>query len=389
VGARDSSGGGEGRKSVMLAPLREQIDELDRQVLDLLAKRMQVVAQVAAVKKTEGVQIRDFERERQILDDRRARAERLGLPTGPIESIYRQIMLASRDYQAALGAAAPRQVVPKHVAVIGGAGQMGQLVARMFGELGHRVSIADVATELTPERAAASADVVVISVPIARTIEVIDKLAPHVRQDALLLDVTSVKQAPLAAMLRGTRASVVGTHPMFGPGVHTLQGQRVVLCRGRGDEWFAWLQQMLDARGLTVTEASAAEHDRAMALVQVLTHFQTQVLGWALSRIGVSVEASRRFTSPAYLMELYVAARHFAQDPLLYGPIEMLNPSTAEVTDAFRRAADELADILAQRDQARFDRMFAEVRAFFGDFAAEATEQSSFLIDRLVERTLG
>ena len=150
-GARDSSGG-ERRKSVMLEPLREQIDEVDRQVLDLLAKRMQVVAQVAAVKKSEGVQIRDFERERQILDDRRARAEKLGLPTGPIESIYRQIMLASRDYQAALGAAAPLQVVPKHVAVIGGAGQMGQLVARMFGELGHRVSIADVATELTPEQ---------------------------------------------------------------------------------------------------------------------------------------------------------------------------------------------------------------------------------------------
>ena len=146
---------------------------------------------------------------------------------------------------------------------------------------------------------------------------------------------------------------------------------------------------MLDARGLTVTEASAEEHDRAMALVQVLTHFQTQVLGLALARIGVSVEASRRFTSPAYLMELYVAARHFAQDPLLYGPIEMLNPSTADVTSAFRRAADELAEILAQRDQVRFDRMFQEVRAFFGDFAAEATEQSSFLIDRLVERTLG
>jgi chorismate mutase/prephenate dehydrogenase len=210
-----------------------------------------------------------------------------------------------------------------------------------------------------------------------------------VRPDALLMDVTSIKQGPLEAMLRATRASVVGTHPTFGPGVHTLEGQRVVLCPGRGAEWQAWLTQMLEARGLTVTEAGAEEHDRAMALVQVLTHFQTQVFGWAVSRSGVSLEASRRFTSPAYLMELYVAARHFAQDPQLYGPIEMLNPSTEAVTREFRRAADELSEILEQRDQQRFDRMFEEVRAFFGAFTAEAVEQSSFLIDRLVERTLG
>jgi hypothetical protein len=31
--------------------------------------------------------------------------------------------------------------------------------------------------------------------------------------------------------------------------------------------------------------------------------------------------------------------------------------------------------------------MFAEVRAFFGDFSEEATEKSQFMIDRLVERS--
>jgi chorismate mutase/prephenate dehydrogenase len=372
-----------------LALLRRQLDALDQQVLDLLKQRMEVVSKVAAVKRVEGVAIRDFKREREMLDERRRRAEQLGLSPGSVESIYRQILLSSRDYQAALGAAAPKTVVPRDVAVIGGAGQMGTLMARLFRELGHRVVIADVATELRPREAAASADVVVISVPIQITTEVIAELAPHVREEALLMDVTSVKQAPMAAMLQHGKASVVGTHPMFGPGVHTLQGQRFVVCPGRGDAWCAWLEQMLDARGLVVTRTTAAEHDRAMALVQVLTHFQTQVLGWTLARCGVPLEQSRRFTSPAYLMELYVAARHFAQDAELYGPIEMLNPDTHAVTAAFQRAAAELSEILARRDQARFNAMFDEVRAFFGDFAAEATEQSSFLIDRLVERTIG
>ena len=376
-------------KAPGLRPLREQIDDLDRQVLELLARRMKVVREVALVKKAEGVPIRDFARERALLDDRRARAAALGLPEPSIESIYRQIMLASRDYQAALGAAAPVAQAPRRVAIVGGSGQMGQLLARTFRELGHAVAVADVDTALTPEQAAREAEVVVIAVPIGLTTQVIERVGPCVPSDGLLLDVTSIKQAPLDAMLRATQASVVGTHPMFGPGVHSLQGQRVVVCPGRGDAWLAWLEQQLEARGFVITRASAEEHDRGMALVQVLTHFQTQVLGWALSRVGLPLSDSLRFTSPAYLMELYVAARHFAQDPLLYGPIEMLNPATPVVTAAFQKAAGELCEILEQHDQTRFNAMFAEVRGFFGDFALEATEQSSFLIDRLVERTLG
>jgi chorismate mutase / prephenate dehydrogenase len=375
--------------SIALRPLRQQLDALDGEVLELLARRMQVVEQIALVKRAQGLGVRDFERERQVLDERCQWARALGLPPEPVESIYRQIMLASRNQQRVLGAGRPLKVSPKRVAVIGGLGQMGKLLERFFRELGHQVQIADLGTQVTPEQAAADADVCVISVPIAHTIEVIERLGPLVREEALLMDVTSVKQAPLEAMLRCSHGSVAGTHPMFGPGVHTLEGQRVVLCRARGDAWNDWLADTLQARGLVVTLADAAEHDRAMALVQVLTHFQTQVLGWALARSGVPLAESRRFTSPAYLMEAYVTARHFAQDPGLYGPIEMQNPGTPRVTGEFQRAARELSEILATRDQARFNAMFHEVRAYFGDFSVEAQEQSSFLIDRLVERTLG
>lgn len=372
-----------------LEALRARIDAIDREVLALLARRMGVVREVAAVKQAHGLAIRDYVRERQVFDARGRLAEQLGLSAGAIESIYRQILLSSRDYQAALGVGVERDVEPKTVAVIGGEGAMGRLIARLFGELGHRVEIADLATALTPEAAAASADVVVVSVPIGVTVEVVNKLGPLLRPEALLMDVTSLKREPVEAMLASTRASVVGTHPLFGPGVHTLQGQRFVVCPGRGEAWQRWLTRNLEARGLVVTEASAEEHDRAMALVQVLTHFQTQVLGLALSDIGISVEESRRFTSPAYLMELYVAARHFAQDPALYGPIEMKNPERDRVVDAFCRAADELRAILRAEDQAAFDHVFEKVRTFFGAFTAEATEQSSYLIDRLVERNLG
>jgi chorismate mutase/prephenate dehydrogenase len=370
-----------------LPELRTKLDAVDRRVLEALAERMRIVTEVARFKRNERVEIRDHERERQVLDARRNLARELGLDPAPVEAIYRQILNASRDYQAALGASVYERAEPKDIAIIGGAGAMGGVLERLFRDLGHRVEIADLNTALTPEAAAARADVVVISVPILATEALIRKLGPSVRKDALLVDVTSIKSVPLRAMLDSTEASVVGTHPMFGPGTQSLQGQRVVVCKGRGESWHTWLLANLRARGLVVTEADAEQHDRAMALVQVLTHFQTQVFGWALARSGISLTESRKFTSPAYLMELYVAARHFAQASDLYGPIEMLNPETGRVVAVFQQAAAELGAILSARDQPRFDAMFQEVRDFFGEFAKEATEQSSYLIDHLVERT--
>lgn len=370
-----------------LAVLRALIDAIDRDILSLLSRRMALVAEIAEYKRGHGRKIRDFAREREILDDRCRRGQALGLSAGVIESMWRLVLWASREQQAALRAEVPPDVEPVTVAIIGGKGGMGRTMARLFGDLGHAVMIADVDTELSATEAASLADVVVVSVPIAVTEQVIREVGPHVREDALLMDVTSLKEAPLAAMLESTRASVVGTHPMFGPNVHSLQGQRVVVCPGRGEAWEAWLRRMLSARGLVVTDATAEQHDRAMAIVQVLNHYQTQVLGLTLARFGVPIEETLRFTSPAYLMELYVAGRHFAQSPALYGPIEMRNPRTVEVTAAFQAAARELADVLASGDQARFAAIFDEVRAFYGDFGKEAVEQSSFLIDRLVERS--
>lgn len=372
-----------------LSELRGALDALDHELLELLVRRMDIVGDIAASKRSHRVRIRDLARERRVLDDRCARAGELGLSPESIESVWRQLMLMSRERQAALRAELPPDVEPKTIAIIGGEGGMGRSLNTLFSDLGHVVWSTDLHTERRPVEAAAAADVVIISVPIRETRAVIEQIGPLVREDALLMDVTSIKTDAMEAMLASTEASVVGTHPMFGPGVNTYQGQRVVICPGRGDAWLDWTRQMLTARGLVLTETTPAEHDSMMAIVQVLHHFKTQVLGLTLSRAGTPLEETLRFTSPAYLLETYVTGRHFAQSPELYGPIEMLNPDSTRVIDLFRGAAAELAEILASGDQEAFDQVFADVRTFFGDFTEEALEQSGFLIDRLVELSAG
>jgi chorismate mutase/prephenate dehydrogenase len=370
-----------------LPVLRAMIDAIDRDILQLLARRNGLIADIAEHKRLHRKPVRDPAREQEIIRDRRTRAQGLGLSPELIESLFRLVMWASRDRQAALKAEVPAEIEPRTVAIVGGRGGMGQCLAQMFGDLGHAVMIADVDTQLTPTEAAAAADVVVISVPIDATADVIAQVGPHVRRDALLMDVTSLKGGPMAAMLAATGASVVGTHPLFGPSVHSLQGQRVVLTPGRGDDWLAWVRTMFHARGLEIVETTPDAHDRIMAVVQVLVHFSTEVLGETLARLNVPIDETLRFMSPIYLIELLLTARHFAQSPALYAPIQMGNPQADEVTRAFADAAVRLREITTNGDRAAFEQVFAAVHAHFGSFSTRAVAQSDFLIDRVVERT--
>ena len=121
--------------------------------------------------------------------------------------------------------------------------------AQTAGRANLEERLVSISRELGPFLAAA--DVTVVSVPIEVTDAVIARVGPHVREDALLMDVTSVKRGPVSAMLEATRGSVVGTHPMFGASVHSLQGQRVVLCgRGTGEERAQWFLPVGSAAGV-------------------------------------------------------------------------------------------------------------------------------------------
>ena len=249
--------------------------------------------------------------------------------------------------------------------------------------------IADVDTRLTASEAARGADAIMISVPIRSTIEVIRAVGPECREDALLFDVTSTKTDPVRAMCDSSSCNVIGTHPMFGPGVNTLQEQRIVMVPGReheGSDWESWLRTSLRARGLNILEATAEEHDRSMSIVQVLTHFSTEVLGLAMARLSVPVEDTLKFASPVYLIELLMTARHFCQSGDLYGAIHMTNPNRKLIVKAFQDSINTWHQAVASEDQEAFSKLFDECDSYFGSFSERAMEQSGHLIDRLVER---
>src|SRR5437867_3725195 len=87
--------------STSLDSLRTRLDALDRSLIEALAERQRVVAEVAALKADPALPLRDVERERELLARVTALADAQGLDSYFVESIYRNILEHSVRFQAA------------------------------------------------------------------------------------------------------------------------------------------------------------------------------------------------------------------------------------------------------------------------------------------------
>ena len=81
--------------------LRVEIDRIDQQMVQLFEERMQVVAEVMAVKKAAGLPILDASREEAVVAKNTARLSDPAL-ADYYERLIRQMMALSREYQAKL-----------------------------------------------------------------------------------------------------------------------------------------------------------------------------------------------------------------------------------------------------------------------------------------------
>jgi len=272
------------------------------------------------------------------------------------------------------------------IGIIGGTGKLGQWFKKFFEKNHCKVLIASRKTKLKPEQCAAKCDIVIISVPIAATIKVIKEVAPYVREDALLMDFTSLKKEPVETMLKHTQAAVIGTHPVFGPSISTLKNQTLVLCPARPKKWLPWIKNILEKNGALVRITTPEKHDQMMSIIQGVTHFSTICVAHTLKKLGIDVAESLRYTSPIYKVRMDMVGRLLNQDPELYADIEMLNPSNQKAMEEYIRSTRELIGIIKRKDRGEFVKFFKEGSDFLGSFKKEATEYSDFLIEQLIKK---
>lgn len=234
------------------------------------------------------------------------------------------------------------------------------------------------------------ADVLLFSAPIRSTPALIER---YTRRSAgreagrLWLDVTSVKAAPVAAML-GSQAEVAGLHPMAAPPKSpTLKGRVLVVCEARLSSWRPWLESLLAALEAECVRATPERHDRAMALVQAMVHAshlaQAGVLREQADLAGTLAELLPLRTA-SFEMDAAIAARILSLNPAIYEDIQFGNPHGPAALRALAAQLSRLADLVAQGD----DAARAEFRSAFLDanrdaLGEQALAQGNYTYERI------
>lgn len=371
-----------------LNALRDKIDAVDKQLIDLLAARLALVGEVGEVKSRHGLPIYAPDREASMLARRRAEAETLGVPGDLIEDVLRRVMRESYILESASDKEHHFKCMKPDlgkVVIIGGQGQLGRLFGNLFSLSSYRVETLEQEDWPRADEILADAGLVMVAVPIDITCQIIDRLG-NLPAHCLLVDVTSVKEAPLEHMLAVHKGPVLGLHPMFGPDVASLAKQVIVCCQGRDAAASQWLLDQMTIWGARLQQVEAKAHDEAMTLIQALRHFATFAYGWHLSSEQANIDRLLHLSSPIYRLELAMVGRLFAQDPHLYADIILSSPQNLAMIRRYYQNFGEVLGLLEQGDRAGFIDAFSQVSGFFGEHAQQFLRESRTLLAQANDR---
>jgi chorismate mutase/prephenate dehydrogenase len=319
-----------------------------------------------------------------MLQARRVEAEAAGISADLIEDVLRRIIRESYQAEGDHGyqCAAP-DLGP--VVIVGGKGQMGRLFTKLFRLSEYQVASLDLDNPDETDQLLATAALIVISVPINQTPEVIQQLAGKMNPEALLVDITSRKREPVEAMLAVHNGPVMGLHPMFGPDVTSLAKQVVVHTPGRDGNKFNWLLLQFQLWGARLLPSDPAEHDHMMAVIQALRHFTTFAYGTYLHSENINLKQATEFSSPIYRLELAMVGRLFAQDSQLYADIIFSSTEGKQLIRKYIEHLQQAVKLLDDNNVEGFIQQFANTSEWFGPLRERLLQESSTMLERQQE----
>jgi prephenate dehydrogenase len=252
--------------------------------------------------------------------------------------------------------------------VLGGAGAVGTLLTRTLRDAGAAVCVVDTADVAEPtdflradvtapgpylRRELAAADVVVLALPEPVALRSVAVVAAAMRPGALLTETLSVKTHVAAALRATSGVETLGLNPMFAPSLG-FTGRAVAAVSDRDGPRTAAFLELLQGAGASVVRVGADEHDRLVAVTQVLTHASVLAFGLALDGMDVDVDSTVAVAPPPYTTLLALLARISGGQPEVYWDVQEANPYAAQARAALGEGLHRLSRIVASGDADAF-----------------------------------
>lgn len=274
------------------------------------------------------------------------------------------------------------------IAVIG-AGKMGVWFAKFFQSKGYDVVLADrkkeklsklkkeVAVEMTADftQAVRNADQVLICVSINAFEEVVKTISPAIHKGQVVMDICSIKEAPVKTMhqyLKG--ATVLGTHPVFGPGSNGVKHKAYILTptNAKEQEFAEQFKKWLEQEEAHVFIMTPKKHDELMSVVLGLPHFLGLVACETLLE-QKNLPETKKVAGTTYRMLFTLAEATALETPDLYASLQTNLPELGKIEDLFMAKAQEWLNLIKTKDSGaivnRMERLKKKLMETDSDFA--------------------
>lgn len=344
-----------------LKQAREEIKELDQEILKLAAKRVQVARHVAEYKHSQAQPTVDFLQEKSVQQEGRRVADEAGLDHGVAEDLLDRLIQASVTIQETSRLEASSVGEGQKAVVVGGAGRMGVWFTRFLQAHGFHVRRIDPKLDADESEEGRShlkdADLVLCATPPGRTADLYEQWV-HDLPGGVICDIASIKSPLLEPMgwLREAGASLASIHPMFGPETRSLRNEDVVVCDTGDEEATSLVESLFEHTTATIHHMPLEQHDHAMADLLGLAHATAIAFAASLPRNAYPVG------STTYTALEKVALAVVEENPEVYFEIQADNPHAASATRRLRRALDQIHRVVELRDQEAFQRLMQSGR---------------------------
>jgi prephenate dehydrogenase len=231
---------------------------------------------------------------------------------------------------------------------------MGGWLTRHLRVLGYSVTPIDTRTGQTD---LGGLDLVVVSVPISSTPEVIREIAPLMRRGAVLAEIASLKSGSHIALTEaaGLGVAPLCVHPMFGPSVGSLRGRVVavvpVAAEARERKLAEWLFP-----GAELVTLDVRRHDRCMASVLSLPYAVNLALAKVLG--GEDLQLASRMAGSTFALQYTLAQSVAGESPTLSRDL-LGNEALAPLMRSFKESLGEVTE--SAGDPAQFSALHAGI----------------------------
>ena len=344
-----------------LDELRTNLSSVDRRLVEMIAERQRLVAEIGKFKLKTGAGTRDYAREKDVLEMGRKQALEMGVDPDLVEKLLEMLIRTSLESQERERVVAEGKGGGRSALVIGGAGKMGRWFAEFFSSQGYSTTIADPAVTTGPglfstwTDAGVDFDVIVVAAPLAVSGRILAQLAV-LKPIGLVFDIGSLKSPLMDGLkeLLSAGCRITSLHPMFGPDTRLLSSRHLIFCDVGDAEATAAAKELFAATMVEQLDMGLEDHDRLIAYVLGLSHALNIAFFTALAESGEAAPKLAQMSSTTFDSQLLVSAAVARDNPHLYFEIQNLNKFGLGPLDALCEAAKRIRETVAGGDEEAF-----------------------------------